>query len=579
MRILRKKMEDEDLRPTPQALEVAKEMLERSRLRASFSNAGEVINLLDIAKMNFQARVQRETDPAKRFENKLLPEDFDPDYERRLDAADDCRRRLGGRVGGAILAKFLDWIRKADVARGARIPLPQLVPTRFVIRGPPDTGKNTAARAVGRVFYDAGFLGTPETVEKSVSDLLGQYVGHTAPRTRAVLEAGLGKALFVRDAARLAERSSYAAEAVGELDSLLSSPKYRDRLVVVFTGTAAEMDGLLAARPTLARLFRDDVVSQPLAPDESLVLLRRTLRAKGVEVAAAEAGEWEIRAKKLWSKLAMSPMWQNAKTVQELAHKLAEPLLESWQERMILEANEARAKNESAAAGSSLENDEEEAAPVQPKDEEEDPSAVGELDRPEEAPPQGKRRREEEESGRRYGGPPRQHGADGRDVSKRRSAVDPRDRNARPGPAPRRRGVGPEGPHAESSAKSTKTKFPAAGATARPPAAAAWAAAEVAFARPGLGVGGPIVGCPAYRPARAGRKRGGVPRRAAAGRRKQGQTRGRKCHRETIQGERGGAGSQGHRGAVPVPQRLRLVPQRGQMGVRGGRAQDDGSGN
>jgi len=98
----------------------------------------------------------------------------------------------------------------------------------------------------------------------------------------------------------------------------------------VLAGTAHEMDGLLALRPALARLFRDNVTSQPLMPEESLTLPRKTLRPKGVEVvAAAEDLEWEGKVETLWSKLAKSPMWENARTVQELANKLAEPLLES----------------------------------------------------------------------------------------------------------------------------------------------------------------------------------------------------------------------------------------------------------
>ena len=67
------------------------------------------------------------------------------------------------------------------------------------------TGKTTTARKMGKVFYDMGFLATAEVVNCSVTDLVGQYIGQTGPKTKALLEKGLGKVLFIDEAYRLAE--------------------------------------------------------------------------------------------------------------------------------------------------------------------------------------------------------------------------------------------------------------------------------------------------------------------------------------------------------------------------------------
>jgi len=55
---------------------------------------------------------------------------------------------------------------------------------------------------MGKVYYDMGFLNSNEIVECSASDLVGQYVGQTGPKTKKLLEKALGKVLFVDEAYR-----------------------------------------------------------------------------------------------------------------------------------------------------------------------------------------------------------------------------------------------------------------------------------------------------------------------------------------------------------------------------------------
>jgi hypothetical protein len=105
---------------------------------------------------------------------------------------------------------------------------------------------------------------------------------------------------------------------------------------------------------------------------------------KGIELAPTEGsppgGEsiaWKGQVKTLWSTLAKSPMWENARTVQEIAQKLAEPLLESWQEKLMREANEAKVAREAGPT-------------PQDKEDEEDAPAVDEVNELEQTPPTGR---------------------------------------------------------------------------------------------------------------------------------------------------------------------------------------------
>jgi hypothetical protein len=60
---------------------------------------------------------------------------------------------------------------------------------------------------MGQVYFDMGFLSSPDVVECSASDLVGQYVGQTGPKTKKQLEKALGKVLFVDEACMLFKHS------------------------------------------------------------------------------------------------------------------------------------------------------------------------------------------------------------------------------------------------------------------------------------------------------------------------------------------------------------------------------------
>jgi hypothetical protein len=65
---------------------------------------------------------------------------------------------------------------------------------------------------MGKVYYDMGFLSTAEVVDCSVTDMVGEYIGHTGPKVQKLLDKALGKILFIDEAYRLAE-GKFATEA------------------------------------------------------------------------------------------------------------------------------------------------------------------------------------------------------------------------------------------------------------------------------------------------------------------------------------------------------------------------------
>lgn len=70
------------------------------------------------------------------------------------------------------------------------------------------TGKTTTAKKMGQVYFDMGLLSSTDVIECAASDLVGQYVGQTGPKTRQKLEQGLGKVLFVDEACKRVTESA-----------------------------------------------------------------------------------------------------------------------------------------------------------------------------------------------------------------------------------------------------------------------------------------------------------------------------------------------------------------------------------
>jgi probable Rubsico expression protein CbbX len=116
--------------------------------------------------------------------------------------------------------------------------------------GNPGTGKTTVARRMAEILHKLGYVRRGHLVSVTRDDLVGQYIGHTAPKTKEVLKRAMGGVLFIDEAYYLYRPDNerdYGQEAIEILLQVMENN--RDDLVVILAGYADRMDRFFQSNP------------------------------------------------------------------------------------------------------------------------------------------------------------------------------------------------------------------------------------------------------------------------------------------------------------------------------------------
>ena len=144
--------------------------------------------------------------------------------------------------------------------------------------GNPGTGKTTVALRMAEILHRLGYVRKGHLVAVTRDDLVGQYIGHTAPKTKEVLKRAMGGVLFIDEAYylyRAENERDYGQEAIEILLQVMENN--RDDLVVILAGYRDRMDAFFQSNPGLSSRIAHHLDFPDYAADELLEIARLML--------------------------------------------------------------------------------------------------------------------------------------------------------------------------------------------------------------------------------------------------------------------------------------------------------------
>lgn len=187
-----------------------------------------------------------------------------------------------------------------------------------IFSGNPGTGKTTVARLIGRLFKEMGVLSKGHIVECERADLVGEYIGHTANKTKDIVKKALGGVLFIDEAYSLSRGGDkdFGKESIDALVKAMEDNK--DDLILILAGYKLEMELFIQSNPGLRSRFPIHISFPDYTLDE--------LTAIGEQMLANRQYEFSPEAKGVFRKTLMGvdtlhPYSGNARMVRNIVEK------------------------------------------------------------------------------------------------------------------------------------------------------------------------------------------------------------------------------------------------------------------
>ena len=273
------------------------EKIKIEQVDENFANARVARNILESAIREKAFRIG-DSEVSKEELVTLTPEDFGINLEfNARDKMKELQEELDSLVGLSDVKNIVKGIintlelqhRKKEMGIES-----EDISLNMIFSGNPGTGKTTVARIIGKILKAIGVLKKGHMVEVTRSDLVGEYVGQTAPKTLNKIKEAYGGVLFIDEAYSLNGSGSndFGKEAIATL--IKEMEDNRDKLVVIMAGYTREMKDLLNLNPGIESRVKFTVEFSDYNPDELMEIFKGLCKKESYDL--SEEAKEELKS-------------------------------------------------------------------------------------------------------------------------------------------------------------------------------------------------------------------------------------------------------------------------------------------
>jgi stage V sporulation protein K len=249
----------------------------------------------------------------------VVPKDIPPEHSALKEIEEELGALVGMEEMKRMIKEIYAWIfvNKKREEMGLKARKQAL---HMMFKGNPGTGKTTVARLIGKLFLKMNVLSKGHLIEAERADLVGEYIGHTAQKTRDLIKKAQGGILFVDEAYSLGRggEKDFGKEAIDTLVKHMEDKQHE--FILILAGYSREMDYFLTLNPGLHSRF-PLVIDFPDYDIEQLMDIAGRMLVER-EYALSHEAEKKLKDHLIWVKAVLSPTsFSNGRYVRNIIEK------------------------------------------------------------------------------------------------------------------------------------------------------------------------------------------------------------------------------------------------------------------